>query len=40
MCKHYVNMNRLGNGNSSYDGMHDYATKVSKIEALKKALKQ
>jgi hypothetical protein len=28
------------NGNSSYDGMSDYAAKVSKIEALKKALRQ
>jgi hypothetical protein len=33
-------MNRLGNGNSRYDGMSDYAIEVSKIEALKKPLRQ
>jgi hypothetical protein len=33
-------MNRLGDGNNSYDGMSDYAIKVSKIEALKKTLNQ
>ncbi len=37
---HYVSMNRLGNGNSRYDGMSDYAIEVSKIEALKKPLRQ
>jgi hypothetical protein len=40
MCKHYVSMNRLGNNNSSYDGMSDYVAKVSKIEALRKTLRQ
>jgi hypothetical protein len=33
-------MNRLGNNNSSYDGMSDYVAKVSKIEALRKTLRQ
>jgi hypothetical protein len=33
-------MNRLGNGNNSYDGMSDYVAEVSKIEDLKKGLKQ
>jgi hypothetical protein len=29
-------MNKLGDGNSNYDGLNDYVTKVCKIEALKK----
>jgi hypothetical protein len=33
-------MDRLGNANSTYDGMSDYVVEVSKIEALNKALRQ